>query len=165
VVDVVRARWIRADGTGVEEVAVRAENAGLTAEGVISDIDVQYVIRLDETWQVRQLLLFRDLDEPDLWLATDQFGRWGEVNGAIREELAGCVVAAVAGSAFAHALALRAGSQVDVAVVDPETLGVEVVRRSYEQLGPRRWRHEGHEWDVDDDFLPLDLPGSHHRVG
>ncbi len=30
---------------------------------------IHYVIRLSPTWQVRQFLLFRDLDEPDLWLA------------------------------------------------------------------------------------------------
>ena len=39
---------------------------------------------------MRQFLLFRDLDEPDLWLATDGTGRWGEMNGAHRPELDGC---------------------------------------------------------------------------
>ena len=49
------------------------------------------MLRLSPTWRVRQFLLFRDLDEPDLWLATDGHDRWGEVNGAHRPELDGCV--------------------------------------------------------------------------
>ncbi len=48
------------------------------------------MIRLSATWQVRQFLLFRDLDEPDLWLGADGTGRWGEMNGAHRHDLAGC---------------------------------------------------------------------------
>jgi hypothetical protein len=162
---VAEARWNRADGVGVEHVVVRAESGGLTAEGTLTDVDVQYVVRLDLSWRVRQLMLFRDLDEPDLWLATDVYGRWGEVNGAVRDELEGCAVAAIAGTAFAHALALWAGRDIDVAVVDPDTLEVQVVRRSYEQVSPTRWRHDGHEWDVDGNLIPRDLPGSHHRMG
>ena len=40
---------------------------------------------------MRQFLLFRDLDDPDLWLGTDGAGRWGEINGAHRPELDGCI--------------------------------------------------------------------------
>ena len=62
----------------------------LRISGVVSRERVQYVLRLSASWQVRQFLLFRDLEDPDLWLATDGTARWGEMNGAHRIELDGC---------------------------------------------------------------------------
>ena len=71
------------------------ENEAWTASGVVGapgeHNDVHYVLRISPTWHVRQFLLFRDVDEPDLWLGTDGNGRWGEINGAHRPDLDGCV--------------------------------------------------------------------------
>ena len=88
------AAWATWDGDGIETTTLRWENEGWTVSGEVGDAAdrerIQYVLRLSATWQVRQFLLFRDLDEPDLWLATDGGGRWGEMNGAHRTELDGC---------------------------------------------------------------------------
>ncbi len=84
------ARWATWDGAGDEVTDFRWENEGWTISGQVARERVQYVVRLTASWQVRQFLLFRDLEEPDLWLATDGTARWGEMNGAHRAELDGC---------------------------------------------------------------------------
>ena len=65
------ARWTTWDGADDEVTELRWENEGWTINGLVSRERVQYVLRLSASWQVRQFLLFRDLDDPDLWLATD----------------------------------------------------------------------------------------------
>ena len=91
------------------------------------------MLRLAPTWRVRQFLLFRDLDEPDLWLATDGHNRWGEVNGAHRPELDGCVDIELACSPFPATLPIRRlplevgdAAEMPVVTVDVETLAVDV---------------------------------------
>ena len=59
-------------------------------------------------WQVRQFLLFRDMEQPDLWLGTDGHGRWGELNAAHRPELDGALDVTIAGSPFVHSIPIRA---------------------------------------------------------
>ena len=86
-----RATWKSVDGAHESTVSVQWENEGWTANGTLGADNAQFVIRMSATWMVQQFLLFRDLEEPDLWLATDGHGRWGEMNGAHRTELDGCV--------------------------------------------------------------------------
>ncbi len=124
------------EGAALEEVVLRFEHGGWTADGVVTvpdaaHRDVHWVARLSPEFEPRQFLLFRDLDEPDLWLGTDGQGRWGEVNGAHRPELDGCVAAVIEGSAFLDDLRARwhETGEVLVAVVDVETLDVRVERR------------------------------------
>ena len=68
-----RVRWARVDGAddAVESFTLEWENEAWTASGRVGREDVQYVIRVAPTWHVRQFMLFRDLDQPDLWLAID----------------------------------------------------------------------------------------------
>lgn len=139
--------------------------------------DFHYVVRFSATWRMQQMLLFRDLDEPDLWLANDGRGAWGEVNGAQRRELGGCQDIDVRRSAFTRSCAVRrllvpVGTSTDVEsiVVDPDTLSISRSRLNYTRLGLRRWsvhRDDGlaiHEFSVDDLGLPLDLPGHFTRL-
>ena len=115
---------------------LRFEHGGWTADGTVTvpgaaHRDVHWVARLSPEFEPRQFLLFRDLDEPDLWLGTDGRGGWGEVNGARRPELDGCAAAVIKGSAFLDDLRERwdAVGEVLVAVVDVETLEVRAERR------------------------------------
>ena len=78
------ATWRSWTGHTTEVLHLRDEAGGWTADGTISELDVQYVVRLDAHWHLRQFLLFRDLDEPDLWLATDGSGRCGSASAAWR---------------------------------------------------------------------------------
>jgi hypothetical protein len=171
------AEWSGWDGSGHELLTLGFETGGWTADGVLSgETDIHYVVRLDDRWRLRQFLLFRDLPEPDLWLGVDDQGRWGEVNGAVRPELAGCTAVDLAVTPFTNTLPIRRhrievgdGADVLVARVDPETLGVTAERQRYTRLAPHRWRYEDEsgfsaELEVDDLGLVRDYPGLFRRL-
>ena len=171
------ARWQTWDGDGDETVTLRWENEGWTALGETTRERVSYVLRISPTWQVRQFLLFRDADEPDLWLGTDGNGRWGEMNGAHRPDLDGCTDIDLHATPFTNSLPIRrlqldpgTGADVTVAMVDVETLGVLPVRQRYEHLPGGVWRkvHEktgnAVEFRVDSFGLVHDEPELFRRV-
>lgn len=168
--------WETWDGEHTEHVTLRWENEAWTASGDVGRERVQYVLRLGPTWRVRQFLLFRDLAEPDLWLATDGHNRWGEINGAHRPELDGCVDVELSCSPFPVTLPIRRlpleigdRAETPVAVIDVETLAVDVASRRYERLQELRWRvtdaatGEATEFDVDDHGVVVDQPGRFRR--
>lgn len=156
---------------------IRWENEGYTVTTQLSRERVEFVLRLSATWQVRQFILFRDLDEPDLWLATDGTGRWGEMNGAHRPELDGCYDVHVACAAFTASVPIRRlpllegdAAELPVVVVDPETLEVVAAQYRYTRLGSHRWRIETDvpassiEVDVDEHGLVIDYPAGFRRA-
>ncbi len=106
-----QVQWTTWPGDGLETTTIRWENEGFTVSGQVGDAPgrehIQYVLRLTASWQVRQFLLFRDLEEPDLWLATDGSGRWGEMNGAHRTELDGCYDVDMLCTPLTHTLPIR----------------------------------------------------------
>lgn len=168
--------WATWDGQHGEHVSLRWENEAWTATGEVERERIQYVLRVAPTWRVRQLLLFRDLDEPDLWLATDGHSRWGEVNGAHRTELDGCIDVELPCSPFPVTVPIRRlplvvgdAAEVPVVTVDVETLAVEPAGRRYERLGERHWRitdvstGEANEFDVDAHGVVVDQPGRFRR--
>jgi hypothetical protein len=182
------ARW-SAEGDpavdGHEVVTLRWDNEAWTATGRVGRERVEYVLRISPLWQVRQFLLFRDLDEPDLWLGTDGHGHWGEVNGTHRPELDGAVDIVLACSPFPLTLPVRrldlavgGSGEVGALAVDVETLQVERVRVGYERVDARRWRATTAtsgtdsatdaastvEFAVDDHGLPRDVPGAFRRL-
>lgn len=153
------ARWRTWDHEHIETLSLRWENEGWTATGEVSREAITYVIRLSATWQVRQFLLFRDLAEPDLWLGADGTGRWGEINGAHRTDLAGCTDIELLCTPFGHTLPIRrlqlaVGESCDVtlATVDVETLAVVPTRRTYRRLSPRLFERRG-----GDDSEPIEF--------
>lgn len=180
------ARWeaLGASGavSGAETLTISWDNEGWTVSGIVERERVQYVVRLSATWQVRQFLLFRDLDEPDLWLATDGHGRWGEMNGAHRVDLDGCTDLELAITPFSASMPIRrlplhVGDTMELAVatIDVDTLAVLVAHRRYTRLATNRWSvtHDDVtpdrpeptiEFDVDDHGLVLDHPLGFRRV-
>ncbi len=167
------ARW--ESGDHGHEVTLRWENEGWTATGHIEADRVDYVLRLTAQWSVSQFLLFRDLEEADLWLGTDGHGRWGEINGAHRPDLDGATDVALRDAPFTHTIPIRrlpllVGHAADISVlhVDVETLGVVPSPVRYERRTERGWRHEHDgvtiEFDVDEFGLPLDLGERFRRV-
>jgi hypothetical protein len=174
-------RWQTWEGDAEETLDVRWENEGWTASGVVGRERVQYVVRLSATFQMRQFLLFRDLDEPDLWLATDGSARWGEMNGAHRVELDGCYDVALSCTPFTTTLPIRRlplhvgdTAELAVALIDVETLDVRPVRRRYTRMSERTWvvtdlesaagRAAPVTVDVDEHGLVIDEPGRFRRV-
>ena len=65
------ARGRRGTVSHTETLSLSWDNEAWTAVGRVGRERVEYVLRLAPTWHVRQFLLFRDLDDPDLWLAID----------------------------------------------------------------------------------------------
>ena len=169
-------RWTTWDGDHDEHLTLRWENEAWTATGEVGRERIQYVLRLSPTWRVRQFLLFRDLDEPDLWLATDGHARWGEVNGAHRPELDGCGDIELACSPFPATLPIR---RLPLDVGDGAELPVDHRRRrdARRRRGDtalraprrtamavhRRRRGRGDEFDVDEYGLVIDQPGRFRR--
>lgn len=172
-----RVGWETWDGAHREDTSIVWENEGWTVVGDVGRERVQYVLRINALWHVRQFLLFRDLDEPDLWLGTDGAGRWGEVNGAHRPDLDGCVELDLCCTPFGNTLPIRRlplavgdRTTIDVARIDPETLDVRRVHRRYTRLAPRRWRVETEdgdaavEFEVDSYGVVTDVPDQWRRV-
>lgn len=169
--------WRTWDDQHAESLRLTWENEAWTASGHVGRERIQYVVRLSPSWQVRQLILFRDLDEPDLWLATDGHARWGEMNGAHRPELDGCVDIDLTCTPFTNTIPIRRlpldvgdSAELPVVVVDVETLAVVPHLHRYERVADRRWRHvdrtTGVEsaFDVDEFGLPIDQSGAYRRV-
>ena len=133
---------------GSTTTSFRWENEGWTVDCQLESQRAQMVLRVGAQWHVQQAILFRDMDEPDLWLATDGAGRWGEVNGAHRTDLDGCRLVAVLGSPIAHCIAMRQlplhvghGAEVKTAVIDTETLSVVPATLVFERCGETAWRY------------------------
>ena len=172
------AAWETVDGAHTEHLSLRWDNEAWTASGRVGAHDVEYVIRLSPLWQVRQFLLFRDLEEPDLWLGTDGAGRWGEVNGAHRPELDGTRDITLACTPFGHVLPIRRlplevghAAEIRVLDIDVETLGVVPIEVVYERLGERRWHVRRPDtaggdvdFEVDHHGVPTDVPGRFRRL-
>ena len=169
------ARWGEWDGDDAEVTDFRWENEGWTVSGRVGRERVHYVVRLAASWQVRQFLLFRDLDEPDLWLATDGTARWGEMNGAHRVELDGCYDIDLACTPFTKSLPIRRlplhvgdNATLPVVTVDVETLDVRPSIHRYTRIDTHRWalEHDDQsiEFEVDVHGLVLDYPGQFRRL-
>jgi hypothetical protein len=171
------AVWSTWDGDATEQFSVRWENEGWTASGVVGRERVQYVLRCNASFRISQFLLFRDLEEPDLWLATDGSARWGEMNGAHRPDLDGCYDLGLACTPFSHSLPIRrlpleVGHTADITVaeVDVETLELRPEHQRYTRLDTHRWAFtrlatgDVVEFDVDGYGLVRDLPERYRRV-
>lgn len=144
------ARWEHWDGRHAEELTLTWENEAWTATGTIADAGVLYVLRLSPRWVVRQFLLFRDMEDPDLWLATDANGRWGEMNGAYRPELDRARDIHLPCTPFTSTLPLRRFANDPVHAdqhvlaaptieIDIETLAAVPVVATLTRLDPQRW--------------------------
>jgi hypothetical protein len=171
------ARWRTWDHAHLETLVLRWENEGWTATGEVGREAITYVVRLSATWQVRQFLLFRDLEQPDLWLGTDGAGRWGEVNGAHRPDLDGCTDIDLACTPFTQTLPIRRlqldvgdAAEVRTASIDVDTLGVVPVTQRLRRVQRRRFeftdldRDVGCAFDIDEFGLVNDFPERYRRT-
>ncbi len=174
------ATWLAlglAQNHATSAVTLRWENEAWTAEGTLGADNAQFVLRLSAGWVIQQCLLFRDLEDPDLWLGTDSHGRWGEVNGAHRTELDGCTDLDFANSPFTNCIPIRRlplligdSATLTVAVIDIETLGITKQTHQYTKLAQHSWRYISSasntevEVKVDQFGFVLDEPNNFKRV-
>jgi uncharacterized protein len=161
--------WTTWEGEHVERLSVSWDNEAWTAVGKVGRERIEYVLRLAPTWHVRQFLLFRDLDDPDLWLAIDDRHRWGEINGSYRREFDGCADVELACTPFTATVPIRrlrlavgAGAEFDVIDVDVETLAATRQGVRYERTAERTYRRTAlvsgdvRQFEVDEFGLVLD---------
>jgi len=171
------AAWSTWDHRAASTVNLRWENEAWTAETTLEQDNAVLVLRLSALWVVQQVLLFRDLDEPDLWLGTDTHGRWGEINGAHRPDLDGCIDIDIAGSPFTnsiiiHRTPLHVGHTIDLPVmaIDVDTLGVCTHPHRYTRTGHDTWNYTSlvQNTNVDvtvDEFgFVIDEPNAYRRI-
>ncbi len=174
-------RWPGREHGQDEVVTFRWEHGGWTIEGRLDHAAVDYVMRLAGDGEVRQFMLFRDLDEPDLWLAHDGRGTWAEVNGAARPDLDGCSAVGPSNAMLLLSLPIRRVGvwaadderfTARLGVIDVETLGVVAHDHHFVRQGPARWSigaalgEPSFELiaDVDEDFLIVEGSGSSGRL-
>ncbi len=138
--------WVTSSGLPTDTLELAWENEAWTATATSIEHRSTAVIRVSPLWQVRQFLLFRDLDEPDLWLGTDGRTRWGEMNGAHRPELDGATAVVVPNAPLTHLVPIRhlrlqpsTSAEVRVLRCDIETLGVVPETITYERFSDTAW--------------------------
>jgi hypothetical protein len=170
--------WLSSDGGVREEVTVAFENEGFTVEGRLHGPEISYAARFDAMWSIRQFLLFRDLEEPDLWLAVDKFGKWGEVNGSVRADMAGCNALSLSSlltphaSAYLYSPTLRRltahglmSDRIRSASINVDTLEIAVADdTTVERLPTGGWLVGQTEIELDGSGLVGDVPSSFTRI-
>jgi uncharacterized protein len=171
--------WRTWDREHTETATIRWENEGFTVNGHVGREDIDYVLRLSPLWQLRQFILFRDLDEPDLWLVTDGSGRWGEMNGAHRPDLDGardvhmpCSPLALSVPVIRMPLEIGHSAEVPLLTIDVDTLATANVTHRYTRITERRWSHRTGdlgsspdvEFEVDEHGLVVDYPERFRRA-
>ena len=172
-----RVAWVTWDGAHEARVELTWENEGWTANCTLESERAQVVVRLSASWMVQQFIVFRDLDEPDLWLATDGHGRWGEMNGAHRTELDGCTDIDFVNTPFTNCIPIRRlpllvghSATISVAVIDIETLGITKQTQQYTKVSPNTWRYFSVaancevEANVDEFGFVIDEPNRFQRI-
>jgi hypothetical protein len=175
-------RWASWDGARTQELTLRREHDAWTADGRVARVadgvlDIHFVVRLDDRWLARQLLVFRTGNDPDLWLLSDGAGRWREPSGRDRPEFAGCLDVDLVCTPFTNTLPIRRlglavgeAAELEVVWADPDEAVVQRDPQRYTRLADRRWRFDSldsdftAELEVDEDGLVLDYPGLFRRV-
>lgn len=168
-------RWATWDGEHHDTTSIRWENEGFTVNGRLTRERVEYVLRISPTWHVRQFILFRDLEDPDLWLATDGAGRWGEMNGAHRTELDGFHDVHLDCTPFTPTVPIRRLSLMDhlsegdtaevpVVSIDTDSLAVTPLVHRYTRIASHRWRIDIDHRDTDDDEHTVEFDVDEHGV-
>jgi hypothetical protein len=169
--------WSTWEGEHRETLQLSWDNEAWTAVGRVGRERIEYVLRLAPTWHVRQFLLFRDLDDPDLWLAIDASHRWGEINGSYRTEFDGCADVELDCTPFTatvpiRRLALDIGDAADLDVIDVDVETLAAIRRPvrYERLADRSYRRtalatgEARQFEVDQFGLVIDEANRFRRT-
>jgi hypothetical protein len=169
--------WTTWNGDHLETLNLAWDNEAWTAVGRVGRERIEYVLRLAPIWHVRQFLLFRDLDDPDLWLAIDPDHRWGEINGSYRPELDGCADIELACTPFTATIPIRRlrlaigdSAELDVIDVDVDTLAATRQPVRYERTGERSYLRTSlvtgdvRRFEVDEFGLVLDEANRFRRA-
>jgi uncharacterized protein len=183
------AAWSRWDRPGLEHLRLRVGEGGIEADGVVVGEEggtcfrARYVIRCDQHWRTRELIL-DPLDGSDpLHLSSDGEGDWRDVSESALPELRGCIDVDLSVTPFTNTLPirrldLREGESSDIAVVyvNVPVMELGTSRQAYTCLergpGSGLYRYEDRgifqgftaDLPVDENGLVLDYPGIFRRI-
>jgi uncharacterized protein len=183
------AAWSRWDGPGLEHLRLRVREGGIEADGVVVGEEggtcfrARYVIRCDQHWRTRELIL-DPLDGSDpLHLSSDGEGDWRDASESALPELRGCIDVDLSVTPFTNTLPirrldLREGESSDIAVVyvNVPVMELGTSRQTYTCLergpGSGLYRYEDRgifkgftaDLPVDENGLVLDYPGIFRRI-
>jgi hypothetical protein len=180
--------WLVADGPGLEHLRLASSQSGTVAEGQIittlfdaRPIRLQYMVRCDEQWRVREVRVIAERAPTAVNLRADGEGHWTTDAGDPLPHLDGCIDVDIMATPFTNTLPIRRlglrpeeSAELSVAYVVVPSLEVVVSPQRYTCLDSRadggRYRYEGldtgytNELPVDADGLVLDYPGIWQRV-
>jgi uncharacterized protein len=183
------AAWSRWDGPGLEHLRLRVREGAIEADGVVVGEEggtcfrARYVIRCDQHWRTRELIL-DPLDGSDpLHLSSDGEGDWRDASESALPELRGCIDVDLSVTPFTNTLPirrldLREGESSDIAVVyvNVPVMELGTSRQAYTCLergpGSGLYRYEDRgifkgftaDLPVDENGLVLDYPGIFRRI-
>jgi hypothetical protein len=183
------AAWSRWDGPGLEHLRLRVREGAIEADGVVVGEEggtcfrARYVIRCDQHWRTRELIL-DPLDGSDpLHLSSDGEGDWRDASESALPELRGCIDVDLSVTPFTNTLPirrldLREGESSDIAVVyvNVPVMELGTSRQTYTCLergpGSGLYRYEDRgifqgftaDLPVDENGLVLDYPGIFRRI-
>jgi hypothetical protein len=181
-----RILWSPWREPGLEDLLLR-HGPEPTADGIVLGIEaevpfrVHYVIRCDERWHVRALLIEgTGRRAASFDLRSDGDGTWRDVSGKPVANFTGCIDVDISATPFTNTLPIRrlrlgAGETRDirVAYVDVPAFEIrpELQRYTCLESGPSaRYRYQSlpkgsaYELAVDDDGIVLDYPGVFRRI-
>ncbi len=178
------ARWQDWSGKGLEHIVLDLDADGVTASSIVLAMTderpfvVQYELRLDHQWRVREARIMIPGEQRSLELRSDGAGRWTDGAGAALPQLAGAIDIDISVTPFTNTLPIRrlawaAGGAADLrmAYVLLPDLAVSADPQRYTCLEPaRRFRYESldsdftRDIDIDADGLVVTYPGLFRRV-
>jgi uncharacterized protein len=172
--------WANEGAAGLEHVRLRAGSDGVVADGLrvqtgdAGPVRVQFRVRCDGRWRVRETVVdLFDGTEP-LRLEADGDGRWA-VAGEPLPSLEGCLDVDILTTPFTNTLPIRRlelavgeSADIDLAYVDVPGLEVSRERQRYTRLDQVTYRFEAGEFAadllVDGDGLVVEYPGLFVRL-
>jgi uncharacterized protein len=183
------AAWSRWDRPGLEHLRLRVGEGGIEADGVVVGEEggtcfrARYVIRCDQHWRTRELIL-DPLDGSDpLHLSSDGEGDWRDASESALPELRGCIDVDLSVTPFTNTLPIRRldlreweSSDIAVVYVNVPVMELGTSRQTYTCLergpGSGLYRYEDRgifqgftaDLPVDENGLVLDYPGIFRRI-
>jgi hypothetical protein len=179
--------WQPWDEPGFEHLHLRVSSDAVVADSIVVGIDagepfrVRYVLRCDEHYRVRDLLLQRLGSEERIVLHADGCGHWTDENGTPLPELDGCIDVDISATPFTNTLPIRRlqllpgeASDIHVVYVAVPALHVRVAPQRYtcleQHANGATWQYRSLGSDfvanlpVDNHGLVIDYPHLFRRL-
>jgi uncharacterized protein len=181
--------WTPVDTPGLEHLRLTFGAKEIIADGEIittqfegRPLRVDYWIRCDAQWRVRQLRVSAEGSEPlAVILTSDGDGHWTDENDDLRSDLDGCIDVDIMATPFTNTLPIRRlewqpgeSAELTMVYVKLPTLEIVPAPQRYTCLESRPdgglFRYESlssgytNELPIDNDGLVVDYPGIWRRV-